>query len=156
MWFNDHVSLHLFQLFKQRVYNCVEDEGREGSPCLTPLCIDTSVLDPAYTVVVVRLSYEFLLDSLTPVGSSRRSMSASIAAWDTVLKALATSSWIATSPFDCLAALIVSFKMWTLMKQPVSCTKTFCLGEKDTTSRSYLSTMPQYVRQMYEPIVRGL
>ena len=63
---------------------------------------------------------------------------------------------IATSPFFLFAALIVSFRMWTLLKQPVSCTKPFCLGEKNITSRSFLSTMPQYVLQMSEPIVRGL
>ena len=66
------------------------------------------------------------------------------------------SSCIATSPSLVFPAFRVSFNTCILLKQPVSCTKSFCLGEKVITLRSFVSTMPQYVRQMSQPFVRGL
>ena len=74
-------------------------KGESGSLCLTPLFNETSVFDPAYSIVVFMLVYEFIIESRTHFGSPRLSKAAAMDVCGTVLKALAMSSCIATSPF---------------------------------------------------------
>jgi hypothetical protein len=84
---------------------------------LYPLLSDTSVFDPAYSMVVCRFLYEFIIDSRTYAGSPRLFRAASRAVCGTVSKALAISICVGTSPLRPLAALIVSLKMWTLLER---------------------------------------
>ena len=134
-------ALHRFELFQQRVHNCVEDEGREGFALL-----DTSLYwDP--DLRSAELNYRgraFVMDSRMPGGSPRRPCAASMGLRVIVSKAFVMSSSMAVSQLRPLADRIISFKTRTLLKQPFSCTKPFCLAEKEISSPSLESTMPQY------------
>jgi len=82
--FVDHVSLNVLSCSSIGSIIALKMKFERGFPCLTPLSNETSVFDPAYSIDVLRLVYEFILDSRTPFGIPRRFRAPSMALCRTV------------------------------------------------------------------------
>ena len=66
--------------------------GERGSPGLTALISEGSVLAPLYSIVVLRSLYECIMESSTTFASPRRFMASSMSLCGTVSKGLSMSN----------------------------------------------------------------
>lgn len=95
------------------------------------------------------------MDEIISAGTPSLCMAGELIACGTVSKAFDISSWTTVIPNLAFAALRVSFRMWTLLKHPDSCTKPFYRGEKIVRSLSLWSIIPQYNLEKIDPISVG-